>query len=215
MAELIFVGLGLGGVEDMSLKALEELRSCDRIFGEFYTSKLIDSDLGGLERLVGKKVSLMDRAAVEEGEEVIEAARTMKVAFVCAGDTMAATTHLDIRLQAMEENIPTRLIHGVSIFTACASSFGLQPYKFGRTITLPFQEENFHPTSPYENILENTATTHLDIRLQAMEQDIHTRLVHGVSIFTACASSFGLQPYKFGRTITLPFQEENFHPTSP
>ena len=37
MAELIFVGLGLGGVEDMSLKALEELRSCDRIFGEFYT----------------------------------------------------------------------------------------------------------------------------------------------------------------------------------
>ncbi len=155
MAELIFVGLGLGGVEDMSLKALEELRSCDRVFGEFYTSKLIDSDVGGLERLIGKKVSLLNRAAVEEGEEVIDAARAMKVAFVCAGDTMAATTHLDIRLRAMEENIPTRLIHGVSIFTACASSFGLQPYKFGRTITLPFQEEHFQPTSPYENILEN------------------------------------------------------------
>jgi diphthine synthase len=155
MAELIFVGLGLGGAQDMSLKALEELRSCDRIYGEFYTSKLIDSSVPELEHQIGKEVRLMDRAAVEEGEEVIEAARTMKVAFVCAGDTMAATTHVDIRLRAMEENIPTRLIHGVSIFTACASSFGLQPYKFGRTITLPFQEKNFQPSSPYENILEN------------------------------------------------------------
>jgi diphthine synthase len=155
MAELIFVGLGLGGVQDMSLRALEELRSCDLVFGEFYTSKLIDSDVGELERLIGKEVRLLNRSAVEEGEEVIDASRKMKVAFVCAGDTMAATTHVDIRLRAMEENIPTKLIHGVSIFTACASSFGLQPYKFGRTITLPFPEENFQPTSPYENILEN------------------------------------------------------------
>jgi diphthine synthase len=97
----------------------------------------------------------MDRVAVEEGGEIIEAAKSMKVAFVSAGDTMAATTHVDIRLRAIEEHIPTRLIHGVSIFTACASSFGLQPYKFGRTITLPFQEKNFQPSSPYENILEN------------------------------------------------------------
>ncbi len=155
MAELIFVGLGLGGVRDMSLRALEELRSCDKVFGEFYTSKLIDSSVRELESLIGKEVQLMDRAAVEEGEEVIQAARTMKVAFVSAGDTMAATTHVDIRLRAIEDSIPTRLIHGVSIFTACASSFGLQPYKFGRTITLPFQEENFQPSSPYENILEN------------------------------------------------------------
>ena len=55
----------------------------------------------------------------------------------------------------MEVGIPTRLIHGVSIFTACASALGLQPYKFGRTITLPFQEKGFSPSSPYENILEN------------------------------------------------------------
>jgi diphthine synthase len=155
MAELIFVGLGLGGAQDMSLRALEELRSCDRIYGEFYTSKLIDSSVRDLEQQIGKEVRLMDRTAVEEGEEVIEAARTMKVAFVCAGDTMVATTHVDIRLRAIEEKIPTRLVHGVSIFTACASSFGLQPYKFGRTITLPFQEKNFQPSSPYENILEN------------------------------------------------------------
>ena len=68
---------------------------------------------------------------------------------------MAATTHVDIRLRAIESGIPTSLVHGISIFAACASALGLQPYKFGRTITLPFTEENFMPSSPYENILEN------------------------------------------------------------
>ena len=155
MGELLFVGLGLGGVDDMSVRALKELRSCDLVFGEFYTSKLIDSDIKELETMIGKPIKLLDRTDVEEGEEMIEAARKSKVAFVTAGDTMAATTHVDIRLRAMEDGIPTRLVHGVSIFTACASALGLQPYRFGRTITLPFPEENFLPSSPYENVLEN------------------------------------------------------------
>jgi diphthine synthase len=155
MGELIFVGLGLGGPEDMSVRALNELRSCDLIYGEFYTSKLIDAEIKDLERLIGKPIRLLERAEVEEGEEVIEAAKGGKVAFVTAGDTMAATTHVDIRLRAIEDGIPTRLVHGVSIFTASASALGLQPYKFGRTVTLPFPEEGFLPASPYENILEN------------------------------------------------------------
>jgi len=155
MGELLFVGLGLGGMEDMSVRALNALKGCDVVFGEFYTSKLIDSDLRQLERYVGKEIRQLDRVDVEEGEELLAAAKDKRVAFVTAGDTMAATTHVDLRLRAMELGIPTRLIHGVSIFTACASALGLQPYKFGRTITLPFQEKGFTPSSPYENILEN------------------------------------------------------------
>jgi diphthine synthase len=155
MGELLFVGLGLGSMEDMSVRALNALRACDVVYGEFYTSKLIDSDLSHLEDCIGKRIKKLDRADVEEGEELIEAAKSKKVAFVTAGDTMAATTHVDLRLRAMELGIPTRLIHGVSIFTACASALGLQPYKFGRTITLPFQEKGYSPSSPYENILEN------------------------------------------------------------
>ncbi|HUL40182.1 MAG TPA: diphthine synthase [Methanomassiliicoccales archaeon] len=155
MGELLFVGLGLGGVEDMSLRALNALKGCDAVYGEFYTSKLIDSDMAQLEASIGKRVTKLDRVDVEEGDQLIVAAKYKRVAFVTAGDTMAATTHVDLRLRAMELGIPTRLIHGVSIFTACASALGLQPYKFGRTITLPFQEKGYSPSSPYENILEN------------------------------------------------------------
>jgi diphthine synthase len=155
MGELLFVGLGLGGVEDMSVRALNALRQCEVVFGEFYTSRLIDSDLRELEAFIGKEIRKLDRAEVEEGEELLSAAQGGRVAFVTAGDTMAATTHVDVRLRAMEQGIPTRLIHGVSIFSACASALGLQPYKFGRTITLPFLEQGFAPASPYQNILEN------------------------------------------------------------
>ena len=155
MGELLFVGLGLSGVQDMSIRALNVLKESDVVFGEFYTSKLIDSTMEELERLIGKRIKVLERADVEEGDAVIEAARKGRVAFVTAGDAMAATTHVDMRLRAMDEGISTKLVHGVSIFTACASALGLQPYKFGRTITLPFPETGFLPSSPYENILEN------------------------------------------------------------
>jgi diphthine synthase len=155
MGELLFVGLGLGGVDDMSVRALKELKDCDQIFVEFYTSRLIDASLEDLGAAVGKDITVLKREDVEESEMVVDAARNKKVAFVTAGDTMAATTHVDLRIQAVDAGIMTKVIHGVSIFSACPSSLGLQPYKFGRTVTLPFVEGEYFPSSPYERILEN------------------------------------------------------------
>ncbi|MDI3483071.1 MAG: diphthine synthase [Candidatus Methanomethylophilaceae archaeon] len=155
MGELLFVGLGLSGVDGMTVKALRELQGCDIIYGEFYTSNLLGAGKEELEEVIGKKVILLDRSEVEETEKVIEAAKERKVAFVTAGDTMAATTHIDLRIRAKEEGIATRLIHGVSVFSACPSSLGLQPYKFGRTITLPFRGDNWLPRSPYDHLVEN------------------------------------------------------------
>lgn len=154
-SELIFVGLGLSGTDGMTVKAMEALKSCDKIYAEFYTSMLIDTKIEDLETAIGKRIRILYRAQVEEGEDIINDARTMRVGFITAGDTMAATTHVDLRIQAKEEGIPVRLFHGISIFSACPTSVGLQPYKFGRTVTLPFIENGYHPQSPYDNILEN------------------------------------------------------------
>ncbi len=155
MGHLIFVGLGLSKPEDMSVRALEALRSCDEVFAEFYTSRLIDATPEELEAFIGRKLTVLRRSEVEEGNIIIEAARSKRVAFVVAGDPMSATTHVDLRLRAIEEGIDTDLVHGVSIFTAAAAAFGLQPYKFGRAVTIPFPEPGYLPSSPYENILEN------------------------------------------------------------
>lgn len=154
-SELIFVGLGLSGTGGMTVDALEALRQCDRIYGEFYTSSVIGADTADLEKAIGKRIEVVCRADVEEGHQIIEDAMRMRVGFVTAGDTMLATTHIDLRIQAKYANIPVRIFNGVSIFSAVPTAFGLQPYKFGRTVTLPFLERNYQPKSPYDNIKEN------------------------------------------------------------
>lgn len=155
MNGLIFAGLGLSGTDGMTVRALNALRECDVIFAEFYTSVLTGTDTAELERVLGKKIAILGRTQVEECDDIIKAARTSRVGFVTAGDTMAATTHIDLLIQAAEENIPTKVFHGVSIFSACPSSLGLQPYKFGRTVTLPFIENGYHPRSPYDHLVTN------------------------------------------------------------
>lgn len=154
-SELIFAGLGLSGTDGMTVKALNALKECDKIYAEFYTSTLIGTDVEDLEAVLGKKVNILYRSQVEECDDIIKDALEMRVGFVTAGDTMAATTHVDLRIQAADLGIPVRVFHGISIFSACPTSLGLQPYKFGRTVTLPFLEQNYHPKSPYDHIMEN------------------------------------------------------------
>jgi len=155
MNGLIFVGLGLSGVDGMTVKALNALRKCDIIFAEFYTSVLMDTSIEELEKALGKKIKVLRRAQVEEDDAILKSARISRTGFVTAGDTMAATTHVDLLIQAAEEKIPTKVFHGVSIFSACPSSLGLQPYKFGRTVTLPFIDEGYQPRSPYDHLVAN------------------------------------------------------------
>jgi diphthine synthase len=117
-SEIVFVGLGLSGTDGMTVKGLNALKECDKIYAEFYTSTLIGASISEIEAVVGKKINLVHRSQVEEEDIIINDARSMRVGFVTAGDTMLATTHVDLRIQAEEEGIPVRVIHGVSIFGA-------------------------------------------------------------------------------------------------
>src|SRR2546428_9042832 len=155
MGDLVFIGLGLHDEKGITLRGLEEARSADVVFAELYTSALACATLGAVERLIGKKIRRLSRTEVEDGRTILEAAAKQKVAFLVVGDPMAATTHVDLRLRAVSANIPTQIVHGVSILTAAAGALGLQVYKFGRTTTVPFSSAGFEPTSPLEAILTN------------------------------------------------------------
>src|SRR5438552_18166011 len=158
MGELVFIGLGLHDEKGITLRGLEEARSADVVLAELYTSGLAGAALGSVERLIGKKIRRLSRTEVEGGRTMLDAAAKQKVAFLVVGDPMAATTHVDLRLRAASANIPTQIVHGVSILTAAAGAIGLQVYKFGRTTTVPFPAAGFGPTSPLEGILENRRT---------------------------------------------------------
>ena len=153
--ELIFVGLGLYDESDISLKGLHETRNCDKVYAEFYTSRLIGSDKNKIEKIVGKNIKILSREETEKADKILESASKEKVVFLVCGDPMMATTHVDLRLRAIESGIATRIIHSSSIVTAVPGLLGLQNYKFGRTTTLAFTEKNYFPTSPYQIIKDN------------------------------------------------------------
>jgi diphthine synthase len=59
-----------------------------------------------------------------------------------------------------------------------------------------------------------TATTHIELLIEAKKQKINFQIIHSSSIYTAVAES-GLMIYKFGRTTTLAYPEKDYEPKSP
>ena len=157
MAEgrLIFIGLGLYDEKDISLKGIEEIKNCDRVFAEFYTAKLVGTEINKIEKNIGKTIEILSREETEKGDKIINSAIKDKIVFLTCGDSMTATTHVDLRLRAIKKGIKTKVIHGSSIVTAVPGLLGLQNYKFGRTTTLAYPEKDYFPTSPYEIIKDN------------------------------------------------------------
>ncbi len=155
MGKLYFIGLGLYDEKDVSVKGLKTAKNCDILYAEFYTSILPGTTKDLIEKSIGKKIQILSRKDVESGKKILMMAKHKIVGFLVPGDPMTATTHLALYIEAIKNNIPCEIIHGVSIFSACASITGLSAYKFGRTTTLCFPEKNYLPTSPYEVIYEN------------------------------------------------------------
>ncbi len=155
---LIFVGLGLYSEEGISLRGVEEVRKADQIFLERYTSVMPELSITRLESITSKQIVVLSRRNVEEEVEkmLLEPAQTKRVCFLVPGDPMTATTHVDVRLRAELLGIPTKIVHAASIETAVSGATGLQSYKFGRTITIPFLEEVTFPESIYDYCTSNT-----------------------------------------------------------
>ena len=130
---LTFVGLGLYDPEDITLKGLEAIREADVVYAEFYTSPAGARTIEKLEEAYGRRISLLAREELEEGAErgILELAKSKKVVLLSGGDAMIATTHVDLRLRAIERGIETRIVHAASIASAAAGLCGLQNYKFG------------------------------------------------------------------------------------
>jgi len=150
---LVFIGLGLGG-ECIPLRGLREAREADVVYVELYTSIVPGLDLRELEGAIGKSIKVLDREAVEQHpDEILNAAKAGKVAFLVPGDPMVATTHVDLRLRAARAGIRTKIVHAASIASAAAGLAGLQSYKFGRSATVPFPDNPSQ--TPYEVLAEN------------------------------------------------------------
>nr|CAB3500788.1 unnamed protein product [Digitaria exilis] len=156
---LYIVGLGLGDESDITVRGLEAVRSCSKIYMEAYTSLLslgLDpAALANLEKLYGKEITVADREMVEERvDQVLLEAADADVAFLVVGDPFGATTHTDLVVRAKKTGVQVKVIHNASVMNAIGVC-GLQLYRYGETISIPFFTEVWRPDSFYEKIQNN------------------------------------------------------------
>ncbi len=151
---LCLIGIGLTP-KQLTLEALEEIKNCEKVYLENYTSKYSSGKRDEFEDIIGKAVTEVGRKIIEEGfSEILEEAREKNVALLVFGSPLNATTHVQLLLDAKQKEVQTKTIPGISIFEM-VSFCGLDRYKFGRTTTLVFHESDYEPESFYDAILEN------------------------------------------------------------
>ncbi|KAH1243241.1 putative diphthine methyl ester synthase [Glycine max] len=187
---LYIIGLGLGDEKDITLKGLEAVKKCDKVYMEAYTSLLSfglsTNGISNLEKLYGKPIILADREMVEEkAHEILSEADHGHVAFLVVGDPFGyaiamslsniyiallkrspiiltllivfftrATTHTDLVVRANKMGIEVKVVHNASVMNAIGVC-GLQLYRYGETVSIPFFTETWRPDSFYEKIQRN------------------------------------------------------------
>jgi len=108
-----------------------------------------------LSKFYGKEVVVADREFVESGcEQMIEQAKKTNVSFLVVGDPFCATTHTDLYLRCIEQGVKVEVIHNASIVNAVGCC-GLQVYRFGEIVSIPFFTEKWRPYSFYPKIKQN------------------------------------------------------------
>ncbi|MBW2993303.1 diphthine synthase [Candidatus Woesearchaeota archaeon] len=146
---LYMIGIGLSDEKDISVKGLEAVKKCERIFLESYTS-VLSVPVSKLEKFYNKKIIPADRDMVEKNSDKILSKKD--TAFLIIGDVFSATTHVDLMQRAKEKGIEVKIIHGASVVSAIGVT-GLEVYKFGKITSIPFENKNVK--TPVEVLKEN------------------------------------------------------------
>ena len=204
------IGMGLGDLNDITIKGFNIAIKSDVIYLEAYTSILIDNRFSNknansdskvetdciysvhingtvsqIAKRFGKEILIASRELVESGDVLTSAIKESKhVSLLVIGDPLSATTHTDLILRCKKVSIPVEVVHNTSIMNA-VSSCGAQLYKFGQCISICFWTETWKPMSFFPKIQSNLrAGLHtlclLDIKVREISD---TNLARGKVIY--------------------------------
>jgi len=148
------VGIGLQA-EHISLEAQKTVKKCRKVFLDSYTNYFPSQQIKETEKLLKKKVTVLNRRQIEEGfTETLEEARKKNIAVLVPGNPLTATTHVQLLIEAKKLGVPFCFVPGISI-TDFLGWTGLDAYRFGRITTIVAPKENFSPESFFDVIQKN------------------------------------------------------------
>lgn len=188
---LLFVGLGLYDLDDISVKGLKAIQNADFLFLDSYTSVLAGTTPASMRDRYGKEVHILQREDVEQDPEpILKAAEKGNAVFLTGGDPMVSTTHADLRIRAHSRGIKTGIIHGSSIVSAVCGHTGLQNYRFGKSCSVPYPAKNWFPRTPLDTVLMNLRQNlHTLVYLDIQENRFMT-IHEGIAILERLAEDF-------------------------
>lgn len=167
---LALIGIGLD-TKDISVRALEFLKSTDTVYADRYTSVIGQQSLDFIKKESGKEIKTVTRSDLEEKvKTTIKQAKNSDMAILVVGDPLVATTHHIILDEAARQGISTKVFHAPSIFSAGIGESGLDIYKFGPTTTVPFWSEHYKPTSFMDVLSKNLSNSEHTLMLLDIDQ---------------------------------------------
>ncbi len=184
---LYLIGIGLYDEKDVSVRGLEIIRSCDKVYLEHYTS-ILGIKTKKLEDCYGREVELASRDFVEKlaDKKLIDEAKEKDIALLIVGDVFGATTHTDLFLRAKKEGVKTEVVFNASVMNAIGL-VGLELYKYGKTTSIVFPDNNWLPQTPYDVIKQNKemglhTLCLLDIKVAEPSRHNLLRAAHGAPV---------------------------------
>ncbi len=152
------VGIGLS-ITSITIDALLALLSCDEIYLDTYTSTWFPDVevLASILRSLGKRVELCSRNMLEGSgvKHLVARARERDVCIAVPGDPMFATTHSAIASDAWRLGVEVEVVTSVSIMNAVYDHSCLQPYRFGKIVTVVAPKEGIFFEYPIYVLREN------------------------------------------------------------
>jgi diphthine synthase len=152
---LNLIGMGLRGVQSLTIQEDEILKRSHRIYFEAYTSIAPENTINELESRYSRSVKPLARIDVENPEEIIKESLSGIVSLIIVGDPLTATTHNQLRLEAQNSGVEVKCYENASIITAAFGYTGLFTYRMSPPVSLPFPHEKFFPRSVYDKISKN------------------------------------------------------------
>ena len=150
---LYLLGLGLAP-KHLTEEARKILTEADTVYIDIFTNIINDEMVSEWEVAVGRSFVKASRKMLEDDvASIVEEARGKDVVVATLGDPLVATTHISIYLEALKRGVKVRYVPGISIYTVAPSLAGLQHYKFGYTVTVPYLWKD--SPSFYERIAAN------------------------------------------------------------
>ena len=150
---LWFVGLGVSGPDSIPKEVGKIIQKADLVYLESFTSPIYKEHEEDIKNLVNGNFKIAKRWLVEDGQEILKAAKNSTVILLSYGDPYIATTHIELRTRAKLENIETKTAHSASAITSMIGEVGLQFYKVGRIVTVMSEKKSI--TTPYKIIFKN------------------------------------------------------------